>query len=344
MKLSFFSSRLTFLGLILISVGLQSPPANAISELQYSEQMSALVWPYYGSGTDGSFKGKGGFTIKYRKWENPNEIGAIVLFPGRGDPFFDFAETIYDLGSHGYSIYTLDHRGQGSSDRLLADHQLGYVENFDDYVDDAKTFYDTVVKSHPHRKTFLLGHSMGGAIAAVYANHYPSDFDAVVLASPMFEINTAPYSAWEARFLVCWNILIGKGEEYGPTQHDFDNDWTFEGNHLTSSPIRWKTVHDLFATYPVLQIGGATSRWIDESLKAGNRIHDFADDFEDPVLMISSGDDQLVEQPDIDYFCQHAKHCTQVPPYPGAMHQILSERDVIRDDVLARIVGFYGQF
>jgi lysophospholipase len=329
---------------LLLSLGLQAPSAHAVSETNYSDEMSKYAWPFYGSGQDGSFQGKAGITIKYRKWENPHEIGAIVIFPGRGDPFFDFAETIYDLAHKGYSIYTLDHRGQGSSYRMLANPQLGYVKHFDDYIDDAKTFVDTVVKAVPHKKLFLLGHSMGGAIAATYLHTHPADFDAAVLASPMFEINTAPYTSWEARILVWFELLVHRGKEYGPTQEDFNTNEVFENNRITTSKVRWQTTHDMFLTYPVLQTGGATNRWISESFKASDKIHDFADEIATPVLVISSGDDQLVEEPNIDYFCQHAQHCTQVPAYAGAQHGILWERDPIRDDVFARIFSFYGQF
>ena len=61
---------------------------------------------------------------------------AIVVVNGRIECTYKYQELFYDLYRQGYNIYSYDHRGQGLSDRLVKNHDIGYVEEFDDYVQD----------------------------------------------------------------------------------------------------------------------------------------------------------------------------------------------------------------
>jgi alpha-beta hydrolase superfamily lysophospholipase len=62
----------------------------------------------------------------------------------------------------GFDVWTLDHRGHGRSEG-----ERGDIESMDAVVADLDLVVDTAAASG--RKVFLLGHSMGGAIALAYA-------------------------------------------------------------------------------------------------------------------------------------------------------------------------------
>lgn len=109
---------------------------------------------------------------------------AILLVNGRVEGYLKYQELAWDLWRQGYSLYLIDHRGQGLSDRLLADKEKGYVADFDDYVLDLKQFHDDVILADKPAKLFLLAHSMGGAISARYLERWPDDIKAAVLSSP----------------------------------------------------------------------------------------------------------------------------------------------------------------
>ena len=68
----------------------------------------------------------------------------------------------------GYSVYRFDNRGHGRSggDR-------GYVNDFNEFIDDAEKIVDMVKKANPKIPVFMLGHSMGGFITAAYGVKYP---------------------------------------------------------------------------------------------------------------------------------------------------------------------------
>ena len=120
---------------------------------------------------EGEFKGKDGVTLRYAALRQPKIDRAILIVNGRVESYLKYQELAWDLWRQGYSLYLIDHRGQGMSDRMLADKEKGYVDQFDDYVADLKQFHDEVIAQDQPAKLFLLAHSMGGAISALSLIH-----------------------------------------------------------------------------------------------------------------------------------------------------------------------------
>lgn len=329
--------------LIALSSFVLMSQAWAISEANYAQDMANLVMPFYATGVKGSFSGVDGVPISYVKFENPNEVGAIVIASGRTETYDFYAEPIYDLAQKGYSIYIYDHRGQGYSGRMLANSEIGYVKNFNDYVDDLKTFVDTVVNATPHQHRYLLSHSMGGAVSVLYGLRYPQDFDAYAMNSPMDRIDTAPYPYLIAQAIVDFNILTGGTDKFSNGQKPFDPNETFAKNILTTSLLRWTTRHNIFVSNPAIQLGGASNHWIKESFEADAYIMAHAHEFQPPVLVLRAGSDKVVEVAEEGAFCSLVPHCVTPPIYQGAFHEMIRERDEIRNDVYAQIEKFFAE-
>ncbi len=73
-----------------------------------------------------------------------------MISSGRTEAAIKYKELILDLYKNGYSVYIHDHRGQGQSGRMTEDPQMGYIENFQYYIDDMKYFHDAYVKPKDH--------------------------------------------------------------------------------------------------------------------------------------------------------------------------------------------------
>ncbi|MBA1432728.1 MAG: alpha/beta fold hydrolase [Epsilonproteobacteria bacterium] len=155
------------------------------TEKELEQKYETSISPYFYKHKLYHFATPDNVTIAYKIFSVTNPKAIIVISSGRTEGMVKYQELLYDLNRNGYSVYILDHRGQGYSERLVEDKKMGYVDNFFHYVDDLKFFVANYV---PHfKKRILLGHSMGGAIAALYAERYRDDFDALVLASPICE-------------------------------------------------------------------------------------------------------------------------------------------------------------
>ena len=85
------------------------------------------------------------------------------MLQGRAEFIEKYFETVRDLRARGFAVATFDWRGQGLSDRALADRHKGYVRNFSEYATDLEAFMEQVVLPDCPPPIFALGHSMGGA-------------------------------------------------------------------------------------------------------------------------------------------------------------------------------------
>ncbi|MBI3555865.1 MAG: alpha/beta fold hydrolase [Deltaproteobacteria bacterium] len=306
-----------------------SPMATDFSsETDVEARYPTQILPFYMSGKAGTFAGQTGVSINYRVFTVPNEVGAIVLLPGRTEPILKFAETIQDLTRQGFSVYAMDHRGQGASGRMLSNPEIGYVEFFKDYISDVDTFVQTIVRATLHPHLFLLAHSMGGGISGMYLYEHPDVFEAVALSSPMFQINTAPFPAGLAADLSLTDCGFSNGQSYAIGQADFDpaQKFTDAGNDVTRSQARYNVKMQMFADNPTQRLGGVSYHWLCESLTATSHVQTVGGASTTPTLIFKAGNDDIVVTSAADAYCHAASQC-QIVTYADAYHEVLSERD-----------------
>ncbi|KAL5140152.1 Caffeoylshikimate esterase [Glycine soja] len=89
------------------------------------------------------------------------------------------------IDASGYGVYAMDYPGFGLSEGLH-----GYIPKFDDLVDDVIEHY-TKIKARPEVRglpRFILGQSMGRAIALKFHLKEPNTWDGVILVAPMCKV------------------------------------------------------------------------------------------------------------------------------------------------------------
>ncbi|MDO4895199.1 alpha/beta hydrolase [Moraxella sp.] len=96
--------------------------------------------------------------------------------------FGDFAKT---MNQNGIAVYRFDHRGHGKSDGRDSIHIKSYFE----MVEDLRLVVEKAKKENPNTPVFVLGHSMGGHIAALYGTKYPQGADGFILAAGVLRYN-----------------------------------------------------------------------------------------------------------------------------------------------------------
>ncbi len=316
------------------------------------------IQAHFDRGTAGEFVG-GGIKIVWRRvpaLQGQPDRGAIVISSGRTEGMVIYPELIYDLAKRGYTVYILDHRGQGFSGRLLEDRQRSHVVQFDDYVADLETFVNTIVKPANHAKRYLLAHSMGGGIATLYIEKNHEDFDAAVLITPMHE----PRLPLSSSALCKANEAIpdGKLDGYGLKQGPYDPP-PFAENDLTHSKIRFERLH---ASYRAVNdrdqvdptIGGPTHRWIRQACRAATRAVEKAAEVRTPVLILQASHDTAVGNAAQDEFCKRVNAAKNTDVHEKlvkceryvaehAFHALHLEADPFRIPALTKIFDFLDQ-
>ena len=346
--------------------------ALAISEASYAVDYSQKVMSFYSSasGVQGHFVGLDGVSIEYKKFEIQDEEAAIVISSGRTESFIKYAEVIYDLTHSGrkFSVYALDHRGQGFSGRMTPNPQVGYVSEFQDYVSDFKYFIDHVVNgSMKHTHLYVLSHSMGAAIATRYVQEYPGVIEKLVVSSPMFQLKLLSNSE-EERFkdpktqsiyrslyeeaalgeTAFASNVLGQGMQYAPGQDDLNPNQSRNEGIVTHSDARWNSSQQNKVDFPELRLGGASFGFVWQSILATRLIQNEASSIRIPVLMLKAEpkNELVVESEGQDRFfsrlpkgCRISKQCRKVV-VSGAWHEILMEKDSMRDLAFKEIFDF----
>lgn len=259
--------------------------------------------------------------------------GAIVVLQGRREFIEKYYETIADLLDRGYAVYALDWRGQGLSDRPLANRQKGHVEKFDLYLEDMALFMNDFVRPTAPGPLYLLGHSMGGHCAIRYLHDHPGVFAKAVLSAPMIDIQLGALAP-VTQLIVRTMIHLGRQDHYALSQTDYG-----EGNRareallLSSDPARLQVEIRHCEKNPDLALGGVTYGWLNQAFRsiALLRQPGYAESIETPVLIETGGADRVVSNTAQAAFARRLPH-SQRHVITNARHEILMEQDVYRND------------
>lgn len=147
--------------------------------------------------------------IKMHAAKAPQAV--IVALHGFNDYRTEFDMAAQWWMQHGISTYAYDQRGFGGAP------QRGIWPGAGILADDARSMISLVRKAHPGHPVYLLGMSMGGAVALELAGSpIPPDVDGVILAAPAVwgwsTLNPFYKSVlWLAAHTVRANKMTGRG-------------------------------------------------------------------------------------------------------------------------------------
>ncbi|MBS7248585.1 MAG: alpha/beta hydrolase [Candidatus Jordarchaeales archaeon] len=254
---------------------------------------------------EGEFKGKGGLKLYYQSWK-PEQVRAVmVLAHGLAEYSGRYKHVAEHFASEGIAFYALDHRGHG-----LSEGDRGYVDRFDDYVEDLDTFIGIVKKKETGKKFVLLGHSMGGTIALMYALKSPNKIDYLILSSPALRL-ASEIDAGTLKML----------EELAKTNPKQEIPSQIDPYTLSHD----KKVCEAYANDPLI-FKTITVRFVVEFVRAMNMILENADKLEVPTLLLVAGEDKLVNPKGSMELAEKAKKGKiTMKVYNGMYHEILNE-------------------
>ncbi len=282
----------------------------------------------------------GNLRLRYVLWrarKAPGK-GTICLFSGRGEFVEKYFEVIRELLDRGFSVATMDWRGQGRSTRALKNPRKGYVASFDEYARDLEKFIETIVLPECASPFFVLAHSMGASIVLKSLCHREW-FNRAVLVSPMAGLSTRwiPYRTLET--IVHTMAAFGFSNSFIPGGKSRPiEERGFEGNRLTSDVRRFERTQAILTADPALGLGSPTFGWVSAAFKHMNdlRRENFGQTVSVPTLMVAGGHEQVVSYLAIETLCRKMPKGALVT-IDGARHEIMMERDIYRQQ-------FWGAF
>lgn len=265
----------------------------------------------------------------------------VLLLHGRTEFNEKYDETAGDLIALGFDVWSFDWRGQGMSTRLLEDRHKGHVSNYDLLVEDLRAVIEYArtaeAAGDAEPPVVLLAHSMGGLAAMLYLATGVADTAAVVLSAPLLGIGPGSFPGGLAKLLSRLAVLLGFGNRFALTQQRWrPGRETFEGNPLTSDPERYAVHQGWFRDKPELALGGVTWGWLDATIRSCEALlrPGVAARVTVPVMLGLAGADVVVSRSAISRMAALVPGAV-LKSYAGGRHELMMERDDIRDAFLA---------
>ncbi len=258
----------------------------------------------------------GGLTphIHRHAWQPEGEPRAVVVIAhGAGEHLGRYEHVAARLGAAGYEVHALDHRGHGRSEgpRALIDRLDNTVEDLDRLV----------VQASDGRPVFLLGHSMGGAIALRYAIAHQDRLSGLVLSSPLAALEAAsPVERFAARMLSAVAPRLGL---------------------IAVDPSLVSRDPDVVRAYeadPLVHHGKLPARTIAELAAAVESFPDSVGAITVPTLIMYATDDKLAPPAGSVMLGERIGAADMtLKPYEGLYHEIFNEpeQEQVLDDLCA---------
>ncbi len=249
---------------------------------------------------------------------------------GRSEFIEKYFEVVEDLRVRGFSVATMDWRGQGLSERLLPVREKGHIRDFGVFCSDLRRFIDLVVRKRFAGPYILMTHSMGGAPALQMLADGDATWNAAVLCAPMTRLFDGLGQRLGVRLMGEAATRLGMARYAIPGVKEYS--MAFEGNVLTSDPVRHRRFQDLQSAAPNATIREPTYGWIRAATEAMDDLHRkgrFAA-LITPTLIVSAENDCLVRSSDHAWLAKQSPLISFVT-IKDALHEIMMERDEIRD-------------
>lgn len=290
--------------------------------------------PAPGGATAGHLKTPDGRRLRYATWQATRTPlrGTCLIVQGRTEFIEKYFEVIADLRRRGFAVVAFDLRGQGGSDRLLAQSAKGHVRHFNDYDTDTDTIIRELMIDRMPEPFIALGHSLGGHLLLREAMRDTCPFQRIVVTAPMIRIHDFGMPQSIARGVIETVSLAGGATMFIPGGSARPSHLApFEGNDLTSDRERFDRARAVLEADPNLGVGSPTFGWMRAAMRAMAHLQavDAPRAVRVPVLFVAAGEDQVVSTTTIEEFSLRTKLGSGVL-IPTSRHEILQENDSIR--------------
>ncbi len=267
---------------------------------------------------EGNFKGIRNLNIYYQSWlpaEDPKAI--LLVVHGLGEHCGRYMNVVDHFVPLGYAVYGLDHIGHGKSEGMRE-----FVESFEDFTDTLTIYLKMVRSWQPDKPIFLLGHSMGGAIATYYLLDHQDDFSGAIISAPAISVgeSVSPIT------ITLSKVLSKIAPKLGLIALDV--------NALSRDP----KVVKAYVDDPLVFHGKTPARLAAELLSAMQHITAETSKITLPFIVLQGAEDALVDPSGTQMLYEKASSADKtLKKYKGLYHEIFNEpeRDLVLTDVEA---------
>jgi acylglycerol lipase len=255
---------------------------------------------------EGFFDGFEKARTYYQCWMPEGEIKSVILIAhGLAEHSGRYMNLVNYFVPLGYAIYGLDHYGHGKSEG-----QMVYVKRFSHYIETLKIYFDMIRKWQPEKPIFLIGHSMGGLIAAAYLLKYQNELSGAILSGPGIK---APDNISSAV------VYLGKVLSFITPKAGLIK---LDANGVS----RDRAIVEAYINDPWVYTGKITARLAAEMLKTMQSVTTNLSEITLPILIMQGGADSLVDPAGAQMlFDRVGSKDKNIKIYAGLYHEVFNE-------------------
>ncbi len=276
----------------------------------------------------GQVQGVGQYQLYYQSWHPQKEetqgeetpVATLVLVHGLGSHSSLFMRLVDYLLAQRYCVYSFDLPGHGRSSG-----QRGFIQSWSDFRDSLHQLMEQVAVREAGRPCFLLGHSLGGAIALDYALRFPEEIQGLILSAPALGTQgISSLKLWMGRLL----------SRLWPR-------FSLNTGLRRYSPSRDPQVNQAYATDPLRHSRG-TARLSTEFARTLDWIHQHLNHLAQPILILQGGADPVARLQNSQTFFERLSQDDKTwRAYPEAYHELFNDLDT--EQVLADVLVWLAQ-
>lgn len=242
---------------------------------------------------------------------------AILLSHGYAEHGGCYAPLAAAFNAAGYAVYAIDHWGHGTSDGVG-----GFVPQFSVYRDGLDALVAQVrAEQGDAAPLFLVGHSMGGLIAADYLIDHQHDFIAAALSGPALAPAKRP-----SRLMKAASRILSR---YAPKMGVL----SLNGDAVSRDPA----VVAAYRSDPLVYRGKISARLGHEMLQAMEHVTQQRQAIQLPMFIQHGGADQITAVGGSEqFFVFIGSVDKQIQIYDGLFHEIYNEPE--RAEVIADLI------
>jgi alpha-beta hydrolase superfamily lysophospholipase len=246
-----------------------------------------------------------GMKLGLMHWDAAMPSAVVVALHGMNDYSNAFSMPAPWWAEHGISTYAYDQRGFGRSP------QTGIWPGSRLMRRDLADFVDVMRARHPNTPVFVLGESMGGAVAmTAFASDMPPKADGLILIAPaVWGRETMPFSyrvaLWTAAHTLPWKSFSGSGLKITPS----DNIEMLRANGRDPLFLKRSRTD---AIYGLVSLMG-------EAYAAAPRLNG------GPLLYLYGGRDEVIPKRPTEAVMGYLEPDATVMTYPTGYHMLLRD-------------------
>ena len=277
------------------------------------ELISAVTNIYKPGATMEKSTGKLSSGLFFRSWPATSDARAVVLIShGLGEHSGRYEHVAAAFNAAGLHVFALDHLGHGQSPGKRA-----FISRFSELTDGVAELRAHIATECPSMQVYLVGHSLGGLIAASTVLGAAQDYAGLLMTGPALAVPTPP-PAWQVLLLRAFSTVAPGLKALG-----------LDANAICRDPA---VVEDYVAD-PLVHHENIPARMVVSLFDEGARVMASAKEISLPVLLLHGAEDKLTSPSAstefVDMLASSDKQCTI---YDGMYHELFNEPE--QEDVL----------